>query len=126
MSTQKLISRPRFPGKRTVFCILAIALSGLEACTPIPQRDPAFSPVAPADLRPPVQSSGSIYQAGYDMRLFEDHTAKRVGDILTITLMEATQATKADDLNTKKRDLDVGFGSLYAWYCSIRLYRAES
>ncbi len=102
MSTQKSIGRLRSPGKRTVFCILAITLSGLEACTPIPQRDPAFSPVAPADLRPPVQSSGSIYQAGYDMRLFEDHTAKRVGDVLTITLMEATQATKADDLNTKK------------------------
>jgi len=102
MSTQKSIDRLRSPGKRTVFCILAITLSGLEACTPIPQRDPAFSPVAPADLRPPVQSSGSIYQAGYDMRLFEDHTAKRVGDVLTITLMEATQATKADDLNTKK------------------------
>jgi flagellar L-ring protein precursor FlgH len=74
----------------------------LEACTPLPLRDPAFAPVAPADLRPPVQTSGSIYQAGYDMRLFEDHTAKRVGDILTITLQEDTQAQKADDLNTKK------------------------
>ncbi|MDO9049674.1 MAG: flagellar basal body L-ring protein FlgH [Methylobacter sp.] len=102
MKAQKLIGRTSSPGNRTVFCILAIMLSLLEACTPIPQRDPAFSPVAPADLRPPVQSSGSIYQAGYDMRLFEDHTAKRVGDILTITLKEDTQARKADDLNTKK------------------------
>jgi flagellar L-ring protein precursor FlgH len=87
---------------RVAFCALAVVLSLLEACTPIPQRDPAFSPVAPADLRPPVQSSGSIYQAGYDARLFEDQTAKRIGDILTITLQEATQAKKADDLNTKK------------------------
>ncbi len=82
--------------------ILAIALSQLEACTPIPQRDPAFAPVAPADLRPPVQNSGSIYQSGYDTRLFEDQTAKRVGDIITITLLENTQAKKADDLKTKK------------------------
>lgn len=89
-------------GNRSLPCILAIMLSLLEACTPIPQRDPAFAPVAPADLRPPAQTSGSIYQAGYDMRLFEDQTAKRVGDILTITLLEKTQAKKADDLNTKK------------------------
>jgi len=88
--------------RRSASCVLAVVLLSLEACTTIPQRDPAFAPVAPADLRPPVQTSGSIYQSGYDMRLFEDHTAKRVGDILTITLTEATQAKKADDLNTKK------------------------
>ena len=85
---------------RPVLCLIAVAL--LEACTSIPQRDPAFAPVAPADLRPPVQNSGSIYQSGYDMRLFEDHTAKRVGDVLTITLLEKTQAKKADDLSTQK------------------------
>jgi flagellar L-ring protein precursor FlgH len=82
--------------------VIAVALSLLQACTPIPLRDPAFAPVAPADLRPPVQNSGSIYQSGYDTRLFEDQTAKRVGDIVTITLLEKTQAKKADDLNTKK------------------------
>jgi flagellar L-ring protein precursor FlgH len=89
-------------GNRSSLCILTVALSLLEACTPIPMRDPAFAPVAPADLRPPVQSSGAIYQSGYDMRLFEDQTAKRVGDILTITLLEKTQAKKSDDLNTQK------------------------
>jgi flagellar L-ring protein precursor FlgH len=93
--------RPPSPAGYTA-CILAVMLSLLEACTPIPQRDPAFAPVAPADLRPPVQNSGSIYQSGYDTRLFEDQTAKRVGDILTITLLEKTQAKKADDLNTSK------------------------
>jgi flagellar L-ring protein precursor FlgH len=82
--------------------MLAAMLSLLQACTPIPQRDPAFSPVAPADLRPPIQNSGAIYQSGYDMRLFEDHTAKRVGDVLTITLLERTQARKAGDLRTNK------------------------
>lgn len=104
--TQKLgstvISRTGSFSNRSMSCILAVALSLLEACTPIPQRDPAFAPVAPADLRPPMQSSGSIYQAGYDTRLFEDQTARRVGDILTIMLREDTQAKKADDLNTKK------------------------
>ncbi len=78
----------------------------LTACTPMPPRDPAFAPVQPANLMPPVQNSGSIYQSGYDMRLFEDNKAMRVGDVLTIRFNELTQAKKADDLNAKK-DIDV-------------------
>jgi len=74
----------------------------LTACTPLPPRDPEFAPVQPASLRPPIQNSGSIYQSGYDMRLFEDNKAMRVGDVLTIKLQELTQAKKADDLNAKK------------------------
>ncbi len=82
--------------------VIAVTLQLSVACTPLPQRDPAFAPVAPADLRPPVQNSGSIYQSGYDMRLFEDQTAKRVGDILTVTLNEQTKANKNEDLQTQK------------------------
>jgi len=67
-------------------------------------RDQAFAPVAPANLKPPVQNTGSIYQAGYDMRLFEDNKAARVGDILTIKLQEVTRAKKADDLNAIKNN----------------------
>lgn len=75
------------------------------ACAPLPlspQRDPAFAPVAPADLRAPAQNTGAIYQAGYDMRLFENIAAFRVGDILTVKLQEKTQAQKKADLNAKK------------------------
>jgi len=82
-------------------CISFILLL-LAACTPVPPRDPEFAPVQPASLMPPIQNSGSIYQSGYDMRLFEDNKAMRVGDILTIKLQELTQAKKADDLNAKK------------------------
>lgn len=85
--------------------ISGVALLLLTACTSVPPRDPAFAPVQPASLMPPVQNSGSIYQSGYDMRLFEDNKAMRVGDVLTIKLDELTQAKKADDLNAKK-DID--------------------
>jgi len=85
---------------------IGIALLLLAACTPLPPRDPEFAPVQPASLMPPVQNSGSIYQAGYDMRLFEDNKAMRVGDVLTIKLAELTQAKKADDLSAQK-DVDV-------------------
>ena len=97
MMTQTVLIKPGFIG---------VVLLLLAACTPVPPRDPEFAPVQPASLRPPIQNSGSIYQSGYDMRLFEDNKAMRVGDVLTIKLKELTQANKADDLNAKK-DVDV-------------------
>ncbi len=68
----------------------------------MPKRDPAFAPVRPAALQPPQQNNGSLYQSGYDVRLFEDHTARRVGDILTIALNERTDAKKDADNAVKK------------------------
>ena len=77
----------------------------LAACSaPLPKREPSFSPVAPADLRPPAQSSGGIYMAGYDNRLFEDHTARRVGDILTVNLLERTNSIKRASNRDSKND----------------------
>lgn len=90
----------------TKIMILGLSLSLLSGCAEMQMkaqpRDPAYAPMPPADLRPPVQNTGAIYQPGYDMRLFEDNKAARVGDILTIKLQEITQAKKADDMNTNK------------------------
>ncbi len=89
------------PRSLRFFVLLPIFLTACAA--PLPKREPSFSPVAPADLRPPPQSSGGIYQAGYDNRLFEDHTARRVGDILTVTLNENT-ASKKDASSQDSKD----------------------
>jgi len=78
----------------------------LTGCETLPDRDPEFAPVRSEALRPPIQKTGSIYQDNYDMRLFEDQIARRVGDILTIILEEKTQAKKSADINVNK-DLDV-------------------
>jgi flagellar L-ring protein precursor FlgH len=91
-------SRRQTGGK---FLLLA-AMVLLVGCDTLPKRDPDFAPVQPADLRPPQQANGAIYQAGYDMRLFEDIKTRRVGDILTVTLNEATQSKKQADMNTSK------------------------
>lgn len=82
-----------------VFGLSTLLLTG---CDTLPKRDPDFAPVQPADLRPPQQNNGAIYQGGYDMRLFEDHAARRVGDIVTVTLTERTNAKKNADLGTSK------------------------
>jgi flagellar L-ring protein precursor FlgH len=53
---------------------------------------------------PPIEpeSNGAIYKPGFDMRLFEDNKARRVGDILTVVLNEATNATKAATTDVTK------------------------
>jgi len=89
------------PQKISLFVILFSLLAG---CDTLPKRDPDFSPVQAVDLRAPRQTNGAIYQAGYDMRLFEDHTAKRIGDILTVRLDEDTKAKKKADLDASKEN----------------------
>lgn len=105
---------------KVLFMILLPAL--LAGCNTLPKRDPDFAPVQPADLRPPAQNNGSIYQAGYDMRLFEDFAARRVGDVLTITLSEATAAKKkADSSETKDTNVSVTAPTLFGMAASAVL-----
>ncbi|WP_150051172.1 MULTISPECIES: flagellar basal body L-ring protein FlgH [Methylomonas] len=84
------------------FLITGLALLSLTGCDTLPKRDPDFAPVQPADLRPPDQRNGAIYQAGYDIRLFEDIKTRRVGDVLTVRLAEATQAQKQANMDASK------------------------
>jgi len=46
--------------------------------------------------------SGAIFAAGNEIRLFEDRKAGRVGDILTIRLVEQTRASKDSATSTSK------------------------
>lgn len=82
-----------------VMLLLVISLLALSGCQSAPTRDPAFAAARPP--LPPAQpeANGSIYQAGFDTRLFEDVKARRVGDILTVNLVENTASSK--DASTK-------------------------
>jgi flagellar L-ring protein precursor FlgH len=83
--------------------LVALLLSG---CNTTPRRDPAYSASYPAAFEQPVQArTGSIYQAGYDIAFFEDITARRIGDILTIQLAESTNASKSSSTDIE-RDQD--------------------
>ncbi|XSG84390.1 MAG: flagellar basal body L-ring protein FlgH [Methylohalobius sp. ZOD2] len=68
----------------------------------MPRHNPAFAPAPARYASRPLQPTGSIYQAHSDMRLFENLTARRVGDILTIRLVEETDATKDSELQIQK------------------------
>jgi len=80
----------------------SVAVSVLSACTVIPeQSEPGYETVAPVPMVRPVQNTGGLYQAGYDLVLFEDLRASRVGDIIQVLLVEQMDAAK-----TSKTEID--------------------
>ncbi len=93
---------------------LLLLPAALAACTAAVQRDPNFSAVRPSEAPAPQRTAGAIYQAGMDMPLFEDRRARRVGDLLTVRLVEATNATTKASTSTKKENsVDIPGASLF-------------
>jgi len=86
--------------------ILALPLL-LAACMNSPNKvHPQYAPVDPMTYYPPVPAApadGAIYyDAGPQLVLFEDVRARSVGDILTVLLMESTDAAKSSDTSLGK------------------------
>lgn len=81
--------------KMFLLLIYFAAFSLLFGCNNMePRRDPAYAPaVAVVPTEPPV-GNGSIYQNGYGTSWFEDLRARRVGDLLTVKLVEKTEGAK--------------------------------
>jgi flagellar L-ring protein precursor FlgH len=92
---------------------LTLALVGCASQPASYTAHPDFAPVQPqamvADRQRQAQT-GSIYQQGHGMHLFQDLRAYRVGDILTVRLVESTQASKQQDTETS-RDNSVGISN---------------
>jgi flagellar L-ring protein precursor FlgH len=80
------------------FTTVAVALLLAACATHAPIDEEQEWP----DLPPPPPQNGAIYQAGYDVALFENATARRVGDIVTIHLVESTNASKSSSTSTSK------------------------
>ncbi|WP_448092159.1 flagellar basal body L-ring protein FlgH [Pseudomonas lini] len=99
--------------------VSVLALSGvvvLAGCVAPPPKpnDPYYAPVLPRTPLPAAANNGSIYQAGFEQNLYSDRKAFRVGDIITITLNERTQASKnANSQIDKNSETSVGLTSLF-------------
>ncbi len=91
---------------RRVILLLPLALSACMG-TATQGLDPAFAPVA-ALAPPPAPANGAIFQAsaGY-AALTSGQRAAKIGDMLTIELVERTTATKANSAQTG-RDGSIG------------------
>jgi len=67
----------------------------LSACNYyVTPDDPRYAPVVPDVASRPSPQGGSLYSKGARLSLFEDVVAKQVGDIITVQLVESTQAKK--------------------------------
>ena len=77
------------------------------------QPDPMYAPVDLKESRFQPVNNGSIFQQGRSVRLFEDSKAFRVGDLLSVTLAESTNATKSAATTTSKDDeATIGAGTI--------------
>lgn len=96
-----------------------VVLSGCVAPTPKPD-DPYYAPVLPRTPLPAAQNSGAIYQPGFETNLYDDRKAYRVGDIITITLSERTQASKkAGSSMSKDSSTSLGLNTLFGGSVSV-------
>lgn len=81
------------------------ALGVLSGCAALPEGvadSEAWQPTPPALMLPEAPANGAIYQNGQDVRLFENAVARRVGDTLTIRLVETMNAAKSSSTETSK------------------------
>ena len=99
--------------------VSAVIMSGCMAPAPKP-NDPYYSPVLPRTPLPAAQNNGAIYQAGFETNFYDDRKAYRVGDIITVTLNEKTQASKNSNSKiAKDSSANIGLGSLFGGAVSM-------
>ena len=89
-----------------IFGFIAISVM-LAGCNSTPQppaqaNDPAFAPVIPDIPREQITEDGALFRPYMANSLYSDVTARRVCDIITVTLSENTAASKTADTTTAK------------------------
>jgi len=85
-----------------LFLAAAVALAGCETMPPQPGDTPEYHAIAPPSPVPQAFNNGAIYQPAQSTALFEDYKARRVGDLLTVILMESTNASKSASTKVAK------------------------
>ena len=95
--------------------VVVLLIGLLSGCSTMQQRDEGgWAATLPPPPIPADQSNGSIYQAGRDVALFEDVKARRVGDLVTIRLVEQTDASKSSSTSTtKETDVEIANPTLF-------------
>ena len=102
--------------------LVLVALAFLHGCASTTQeppiRDSAFyAPIEPEQADDMVVPTGSLFQLANANNLYSDSKARRVGDIITVSLQENTSATKKakneyDSATTNTVNPITGFGGL--------------
>jgi flagellar L-ring protein precursor FlgH len=83
-------------------CVYGIALL-TSGCTVLKEDGGReFEATWPDEAQAPATTSGAIYAQGTEVSLWENVTARNIGDTLTIRLEESTNAEKSVSTNTGK------------------------
>lgn len=85
-------------------CLGMMLLSSCQSTNsrePLP-NDPFYAPILPEIPQQKVTEDGAIFQADMANNLFSDVKARRVGDIITVNLLENTRATKSAGTSSSK------------------------
>ena len=110
------------PLRKLITLLAATAVAAvLGGCHTVPRPDENFAATLPEEVPAADLGNGAIYQSGHDIPLFENSVAHRVGDVLTITLEEKTDASKSATTVTKKSTtVDTAAPSLLGGGVSLR------
>ena len=94
--------------------LLLVVASGCAQTRILVQPDPQYAPVDLTAIEFKPEANGSIFQAGRSVRLFEDNKAFRIGDVLSVTLSESTNASKSAATSTAKEDeVDISASAIF-------------
>jgi flagellar L-ring protein precursor FlgH len=87
--------------------LLAFALGGCASAPEVVAGN--YAPMLPVPVPAADPADGSVYSAGRQYSLFGDLRSRNVGDILTVRLVEQTQASKSASTDTSRSsELDTG------------------
>lgn len=100
---------------RAVACLALLAVAACTGCATlrgeVPMRE--YDTMPELALVMPQGQSGGLYAAGHLRALTADDRAWRVGDVLTVRLQEATQASnRSDSAISKQSSVEMGAGRL--------------
>jgi len=99
--------------KRIALLVPALVL---QACASIPAEEPPSRSEfrsASMSYEPPPPLAGTVYNTAGSFDLFMDLRARSVGDILTVLLVERTDASKESSTSTAKgSSVDTGFPTI--------------
>lgn len=82
--------------------MLTLVLSGCASLQEPQADDPSYAPLVPEPAPRPVMQSGSLFAQNHSNSLYSDNKARHEGDIITVLLVERTQASKKAKTETKK------------------------
>lgn len=82
--------------------VMAGVLGLFAGCASAPARAPELPP--PVAAAAPAPEAGAIWSEGQGLALFQDQKARSVGDLLTVLLVEATDAKTTSATSTSKNN----------------------